>query len=99
MGCGRAEADASDGEVSGVGEITDTPQVAGVGFFEGFDEMVLVIKTCFDGDPGDGVSAFRQQRFGPVEASVDEPGSQTRAEASEILPAVFEFAVDIPGPA
>ena len=50
--------------------------------------MALVVKARFDGDSGDGVFAFKQQRFGPVEASVDEVGSQTQAEA------LFESSVE-----
>ena len=44
--------------------------------------MALVVKARFGGDMGDGVPAFKQQRFGPVEATVDEVGSQTQAKAA-----------------
>ncbi len=44
--------------------------------------MALIVKTRFGGDLGDGVPAFEQQGFGPVEAAVDEVGSQTQAEAA-----------------
>ena len=50
--------------------------------------MALVVKARFGGDLGDGVFAFEQQRFGPVEASVDEVGSQTQAEA------LFEASIE-----
>ena len=50
--------------------------------------MTLVVKARFCGDLGNGILAFKEQRFGPVEASVDEVGSQTQAEA------LFESSVE-----